>query len=137
MIEVVRPPMQNLEHIYEKYVEKDGRKGLDWTEVAVCIIQDGISNADESVLAASTVQGFFSPVVLQNEVLGTPVSLHVFEYTARSVVRHRPPAAVAHNDRWPQLGPQLGSAAYVRTLSIAGPLRTAGVCVQVQETRRH
>ena len=30
-------------------------------------------------------QGFFSPVVLQDEVLATPVSLHLFEYTARWV----------------------------------------------------
>ena len=74
---------QNLEVIYDNYVAQDGRKGLDWTEVAVCIIQDGIGNADESVLAASTVQGFFSPVVLQNEVLGAPTALHLFEYTAR------------------------------------------------------
>ena len=29
------------------------------------------------------LQGFFSPVVLQEEVLATPVSLHLFEYTAR------------------------------------------------------
>lgn len=29
------------------------------------------------------LQGFFSPVVLQEEVLGTPVSVHMFEYTAR------------------------------------------------------
>lgn len=27
--------------------------------------QDGVANADESVLAGSTIQGFFSPVVLQ------------------------------------------------------------------------
>jgi hypothetical protein len=32
---------------------------------------------------ASESQGFFSPVVLQEEVLATPVSLHLFEYTAR------------------------------------------------------
>ncbi len=49
-------PVQNLEVVYSQYLEKDGRRGLDWTEVAVCLIQDGISNADETVLAASTVQ---------------------------------------------------------------------------------
>lgn len=32
---------------------------------------------------ALAVQGFFSPVVLQEEVLATPVALHLFEYTAR------------------------------------------------------
>ncbi len=48
--------LQNLEVVYSQYLEKDGRRGLDWTEVAVCLIQDGISNADETVLAASTVQ---------------------------------------------------------------------------------
>ena len=49
-------PLQNLEVVYSQYLEKDGRRGLDWTEVAVCLIQDGINNADETVLAASTVQ---------------------------------------------------------------------------------
>lgn len=100
---------------------------MDWTEVAVCIVQvrrgapprgcamdsqgsqesctaasavllrppartlvlmcmqDGIGNANESVLAASTVHGFFSPVVLQTSVLGAPTTLHLFEYTARCV----------------------------------------------------
>lgn len=51
------PPLpQNLEVVYRQYLQKDGRRGLDWTEVAVCLIQDGLSNAHESVLAASTVQ---------------------------------------------------------------------------------
>ena len=69
--------------MYEQYVSKDGRQGVDWTEVAVCIVQDGIGNADEGVLAASTVHGFFSPVVLQSSVLNAPTTLHLFEYTAR------------------------------------------------------
>lgn len=73
----------NLEVLYEKFTLADGRKGLDWQEVAVVIIQDGLQMADQSVIAAATVQGFFSPVVLQNDVLGTPASLHLFEYTAR------------------------------------------------------
>lgn len=71
--------------MYDQFVAKDGRRGVDWTEVAVCIVQDGIGNANESVLAASTVHGFFSPVVLQNSVLGAPTTLHLFEYTARCV----------------------------------------------------
>ena len=49
------------------------------------LMQDGIGNANESVLAASTVHGFFSPVVLQSTVLGAPTTLHLFEYTARCV----------------------------------------------------
>lgn len=69
--------------MYDQFVAKDGRRGVDWTEVAVCIVQDGIGNANESVLAASTVHGFFSPVVLQSTVLGAPTTLHLFEYTAR------------------------------------------------------
>ena len=73
----------NLEVLYEKFTLADGRKGLDWQEVAVVIIQDGVRMADPSVMAAATVQGFFSPVVLQDDVLGTPTSLHLFEYTAR------------------------------------------------------
>lgn len=73
----------NLEVMYDQFVAKDGRRGMDWTEVAVCIVQDGIGNANESVLAASTVHGFFSPVVLQTSVLGAPTTLHLFEYTAR------------------------------------------------------
>lgn len=73
----------NLEVLYEKFALADGRKGLDWQEVAVCIIQDGLPMCDQSVVAAATVQGFFSPVVLQEDVLGTPSSLHLFEYTAR------------------------------------------------------
>lgn len=118
--------MQNLEVMYDQFVAKDGRRGMDWTEVAVCIVQvqqrevagtaaqldaallvarplrvtcigtdpsrrlsvrvqDGIGNANESVLAASTVHGFFSPVVLQSSVLGAPTTLHLFEYTARCV----------------------------------------------------
>lgn len=71
--------------MYDQFVAKDGRRGVDWTEVAVCIVQDGIGNANESVLAASTVHGFFSPVVLQSTVLGAPATLHLFEYTARCV----------------------------------------------------
>ncbi len=73
----------NLEVLYEKFALADGRKGMDWQEVAVVIIQDGLANADASVIAAATVQGFFSPVVLQSDVLGTPTSCHLFEYTAR------------------------------------------------------
>ena len=123
--------------MYDQFVAKDGRRGMDWTEVAVCIVQargdgkepvdgrrhsgcrgvaglraggsraaplpgappsahphhiaalpaplpqDGIGNANEGVLAASTVHGFFSPVVLQKSVLGAPTTLHLFEYTAR------------------------------------------------------
>lgn len=119
------PLLQNLEVMYDQFVAKDGRRGMDWTEVAVCIVQvrctpqglpwtargarraaplqvpcccapqpaslalvcvqDGIGNANESVLAASTVHGFFSPVVLQTSVLGAPTTLHLFEYTARCV----------------------------------------------------
>lgn len=74
---------QNLEVMYDQFVAKDGRRGVDWTEVAVCIVQDGINSSDESILAASTVHGFFSPVVLQQSVLGAPTTLHLFEYTAR------------------------------------------------------
>ncbi len=73
----------NLEVLYEKFTLADGRKGLDWQEVAVVLLQDGLMMADQSVIAAATVQGFFSPVVLQEDVLGTPTSLHLFEYTAR------------------------------------------------------
>lgn len=73
----------NLEVLYEKFTLADGRKGLDWQEVAVVLVQDGIAMADQSVIAAATVQGFFSPVVLQSDVLGTPTSCHLFEYTAR------------------------------------------------------
>lgn len=73
----------NLEVMYDQFVAKDGRRGVDWTEVAVCIVQDGINSSDESILAASTVHGFFSPVVLQQSVLGAPTTLHLFEYTAR------------------------------------------------------
>jgi chitin synthase len=73
----------NLEVLYDKFTLADGRKGLDWQEVAVVIIQDGLQMADPSVIAAATVQGYFSPVVLQQDVLGTPTSLHLFEYTAR------------------------------------------------------
>lgn len=50
------PRLQNLEVVYSQYIQKDGRRGLDWTEVAVCLVQDGISNAHESMLAASTMQ---------------------------------------------------------------------------------
>ena len=39
--------------------------------------------AEEGVLAASTVHGFFSPVVLQDEALGAPTTCHIFEYTTR------------------------------------------------------
>ena len=73
----------NLEVLYEKFTVADGRKGMDWQEVAVVIIQDGLAMADSSVIAAATVQGFYSPVVLQSDVLGTPTALHLFEYTAR------------------------------------------------------
>lgn len=31
--------LQNLEVMYDQFVAKDGRKGVDWTEVAVCIVQ--------------------------------------------------------------------------------------------------
>jgi len=72
-----------LEVIYEKFVDGDGNKSLDWTEVACIIIQDGLKNAAEDFIASSTVQGFFSPVVIQSEVMSTPTALHLFEYTAR------------------------------------------------------
>ena len=72
-----------LETLYEKFVDGEGHKGLDWTEVAVCIVQDGLNMASEDVVAAATIQGFFSPVVIQSEVMGTATSLHLFEYTAR------------------------------------------------------
>ena len=50
------PVPQNLEVLYRQYGRDGNKNGLDWQEVAVCIIQDGIQNADASVAAASTVQ---------------------------------------------------------------------------------
>ena len=48
--------LQNLEVLYRQYGRDGNKHGLDWQEVAVAIIQDGISVCDSSVLAASTVQ---------------------------------------------------------------------------------
>lgn len=49
----------------------------------VCLVQDGVENASPSVLAASTVHGYYSPEVLQINACGEPVTMHLFEYTAR------------------------------------------------------
>lgn len=75
--------MQNLEVLYRQYGRDGSKHGLDWQEVAVCIVQDGIESCHPSVLAASTVQGFFSELLVQDEACGLPVSMHMFEYTAR------------------------------------------------------
>jgi chitin synthase len=69
--------------LYRQYGRDGSKHGLDWQEVAVCIIQDGIQSCDQSVLASSTVQGFFSELLVQEEAVGLPVSIHLFEYTAR------------------------------------------------------
>ncbi|KAL4424314.1 hypothetical protein ABPG75_001615 [Micractinium tetrahymenae] len=74
---------ENLEVLYRQYGRDGNKHGLDWQEVAVAIIQDGISHCDSSVLAASTVQGFYSENMQQAEAVGLPVSMHMFEYTAR------------------------------------------------------
>ena len=51
------PPVpQNLEVLYRQYGRDGNKHGLDWQEVAVCIIQDGLGVCDSSVLAGSTVQ---------------------------------------------------------------------------------
>ncbi len=47
------------------------------------LTQDGIEKVHEEVLAAATVQGYYSPSVLQDTVIGQPTSVHLFEYTAR------------------------------------------------------
>ncbi len=49
------PHLQNLEVLYRQYGRDGNKHGLDWQEVAVAIIQDGVSHCDTSVLAASTV----------------------------------------------------------------------------------
>lgn len=49
------PPPQNLEVLYRQYGRDGNKHGLDWQEVAVAIIQDGVTHCDSSVLAASTV----------------------------------------------------------------------------------
>ena len=69
--------------LYRQYGRDGSKHGLDWQEVCVCIVQDGLSSCDQSVLAASTVQGFFSELMIQEESVGLPVSMHLFEYTAR------------------------------------------------------
>eukprot|EP00887_Chlorella_sp_A99_P006915 scaffold2.g6915.t1 len=74
---------ENLEVLYRQYGRDGNRHGLDWQEVAVCIIQDGDSVCDPSVTAASTVQGFYSANLKQEEAVGLPVSMHLWEYTAR------------------------------------------------------
>ncbi|GAB4813424.1 hypothetical protein N2152v2_000470 [Parachlorella kessleri] len=74
---------ENLEVLYRQYGRDGSKHGLDWQEVAVCIIQDGVSSCDPSVLASSTVQGFFSDLLIQEDAVGLPVSMHLFEYTAR------------------------------------------------------
>lgn len=51
-----RPPAQNLEVLYRQYGRDGNKHGLDWQEVAVAIIQDGVTHCDASVMAASTVQ---------------------------------------------------------------------------------
>jgi chitin synthase len=42
--------------LYRQYGRDGNKHGLDWQEVAVCIIQDGLGVCDSSVLAGSTVQ---------------------------------------------------------------------------------
>ncbi|PSC74218.1 chitin [Micractinium conductrix] len=74
---------ENLEVLYRQYGRDGNKHGLDWQEVAVAIIQDGISVCDSSVLAASTVQGFYSENMQQADAVGLPTSMHMFEYTAR------------------------------------------------------
>lgn len=49
-------PLQNLEVLYRQYGRDGSKHGLDWQEVAVCIVQDGLDHCDKSVLASSTVQ---------------------------------------------------------------------------------
>lgn len=49
----------------------------------MCLVQDGVEKASPSVLAASTVHGYYSPEVLQLKACGEPVTMHMFEYTAR------------------------------------------------------
>ena len=71
--------------LYRQYGRDGNRHGLDWQEVAVCIIQDGESACDASIVAASTVQGFYSENLKQEEAVGLPVSMHIWEYTARWV----------------------------------------------------
>lgn len=74
---------ENLEVLYRQYSRDGNRHGLDWTEVAVAIIQDGNDVADASVLASATVTGFYSDNLRQETAVGLPVSMHMFEYTAR------------------------------------------------------
>ena len=50
------PVLQNLEVLYRQYGRDGNKHGLDWQEVAVAIIQDGVTHCDASVMAASTVQ---------------------------------------------------------------------------------
>lgn len=77
---------EGLEVLYRQHGRGRGAQyGLNWHEVAVCIIQDGIDKCHEEVLATATVQGFYSPSVLQESVIGQPTSVHLFEYTARWV----------------------------------------------------
>lgn len=75
---------QNLEYFIGK--SKDFKhKILDWRDIMVCLVQDGVDKASPSVLAASTVHGYYSPEVLQTSACGEPVTMHLFEYTARYV----------------------------------------------------
>lgn len=50
-----RIALQNLEVLYRQYGRDGNKHGLDWQEVGVAIIQDGIAVCDPSVSAGSTV----------------------------------------------------------------------------------
>ncbi|KAI3424139.1 hypothetical protein D9Q98_009499 [Chlorella vulgaris] len=74
---------ENLEVLYRQYGRDGNKHGLDWQEVGVAIIQDGIAVCDPSVSAGSTVAGFYSENLQQDQAVGLPTSMHMFEYTAR------------------------------------------------------
>ncbi|KDD74358.1 chitin synthase, partial [Helicosporidium sp. ATCC 50920] len=74
---------ENLEVLYRQYSRDGSRHGLDWTEVAVAVVQDGNDHAEKGVLAQSAVAGYYSENLKQETAVGLPTSVHLFEYTAR------------------------------------------------------
>ena len=60
--------------LYRQYGRDGNKHGLDWQEVAVAIIQDGVTHCDSSVLAASTVTVRPGPCRLACRLCGADVA---------------------------------------------------------------
>lgn len=77
--------IKNITHFCSKEKSKTWGKG-GWQKVVVVFVADGRNKVNKRVLDVLEVMGVYQENVLQDSVVGKPVTGHLFEYTSQLMV---------------------------------------------------